>query len=66
VPHGCGGLQNATVHQEQVRLCLRLRCLLGAMVVLLIDGVEALEAATGAQQELRAGLDLQGVNEEWD
>jgi len=36
------------------------------MVVLLIDGVEALEAATGAQQELRAGLDLQGVNEEWD
>jgi len=36
------------------------------MVVLLVDGVEALEAATGAQQELRAGLDLQGVNEEWD
>jgi len=28
------------------------------MVVLLIDGVEALEAAASAQQELRAGLDL--------
>jgi len=66
VPHGCGGLQNATVHQEQVSLRVCLCRLLGAMVVLLVDGVEALEAATGAQQELRAGLDLQGVNEEWD
>lgn len=45
-----GPSHQTTVHQEQ---------LLGAIVVVLVDGIEALEAAAGAQQELRAGLDLQ-------
>lgn len=37
---------------------MRLMRLLGAIVVLLVDGIETLETATGAQQELRAGLYL--------
>lgn len=37
---------------------MRLMRLLGAIVVLLVDGIETLETTTGAQQELGAGLYL--------
>lgn len=39
-------------------LLLLLLVLLGAIVIVLVDGVEALEAAAGAEQELGAGLYL--------